>query len=342
MDEKKEEVKGEIKERKREEERKAEEEREREAGIIVSWEKREIRFGNKKQEIGEHLGNEDDFDKSIDLICELVKSCYILMECFNVEIRWFSYVDEVRETLIKNNIYAINCELYDKQIVPYGSKGEVIYNMITNINRESLVFRYNEATGSLPNVLFTADSSFEFSIKETPSKGEETDEEEGNMNHVSINSGVSIVTTPHHGSANDKHKDAYENLKGKDFIFVRSSERHKGRPSEHFQKHPKEKRFCVRCGPPNGKWRDEQKIRLEFMNGEWRAKKGVESCKCTDDIEGLLSTSEVQDTFTISKSKIERMIKDNKLKPVTKVGKINYFSYDDVVDALLTKTINKK
>lgn len=209
--------------------------------------------------------NKEGFDMTIKTICRLVRTCHRLVEDYGVKIRWFTYVNEMKNEHINHNIYAINCEELDRKIEPYGSEEEVIYQF-TQINRESLVFRYNEAEeGSvLPNILYTADSNFEFC----------------GGKRVPFNRGVTIVTVPHHGSRDPEHKKVYENL-GEDveYVFVRSSERHKSRPSEEYKKYPRTKRYCIRCG---SKGSDQQTVRLKFneKKEKWDPATGVVNCTC--------------------------------------------------------------
>ncbi|MBK4742078.1 MBL fold metallo-hydrolase [Bacillus cereus] len=255
--------------------------RQKTKGIIIPKDSDEVRIlmedrkeyeENKRRYEEDERGNEEviyrnnkGFDMDIKTICRLVRICHVLVEEYGVKIRWFTYVNEIKNEHIKHNIYAINCEELDRRIEPYGSEEEVIYQF-TQINRESLVFRYNEAEegNGLPNVLFTADSNFEFC------RGEK----------VPFNQSVAIVTVPHHGSRDKEHKKVYENL-GEDmeYVFVRSSERHKSRPSEEYKKYPRIKRYCIRCGREGS---DQQTVHLKFNERleDWVPAIGVMNCTC--------------------------------------------------------------
>ncbi|MGX5648468.1 MBL fold metallo-hydrolase [Bacillus cereus] len=249
-------------------EKRQEEQQEEPVGIIFSGNKVYLVDGEKR----EFLAEREYFDTPIHNIRRLVIRCNLLVKYYGVKIRWFSFTNAFENKLVdtEKNIYGINCEEITRKIEPYGSEEQVLFNF-TRINRESLVYRYNKAEvgSSIPNVLFTADSSFEFIPK--PRKGEER------INYQLLNNGVSIVTTPHHGSPDDKHKYVYQNLEGNDFIFVRSSERHDSRPCKEYKDHPNEKRYCTRCRIEGD---DEQTVRLRFKGGKWEAYKGVEICTC--------------------------------------------------------------
>ncbi|MEM5642459.1 hypothetical protein AAHB52_13270 [Bacillus toyonensis] len=134
-------------------------------GIIISKDIDKVRvlMGDKREYEEEIYRNREGFDMVINTICRLVRHCYRLVEDYGVEIRWFTYVSEMKDKHIDYNIYAINCEELDRRIKPYSSEEEMIFEF-TKINEESLVFRYNEAKegSTLPNVLFTADSNFAF------------------------------------------------------------------------------------------------------------------------------------------------------------------------------------
>ncbi|MGF9937173.1 MBL fold metallo-hydrolase [Bacillus anthracis] len=302
--------------------------------IIVSWDKDEVHLRVNNGPV--YAVNSGDFDMSISTICRLVHYCRMLEQYTDVTIKWFSYTNKYEEKHIDHNLYAINCKPIVRKIKGYKSEAEMLYNALTRINRESLVFRYNKAGGEelLPNVLFTADSSFAFF-------SDEPNEEEKEEEIVLINNGISIVTTPHHGSANPEHKNVYKILKGKDFIFVRSSERHNSRPVEYYKQHDKSKRFCVRCGPRKSSY-DEQKVCLEFENGKWHPGPNVKSCTCGENIfkelgakhseelvsflqEELLTPIEVGEMLGLSKPKIYKMIKENKLVPFKTIGNTKIF-----------------
>ncbi|MGK8427664.1 hypothetical protein OF864_22640 [Bacillus cereus] len=300
--------------------------------ISVSMEGDTIYIKGRNGEV--YTAGKEDFDMSIKIICRLVNYCYILREYFPLDIRWFSYTGQYEEKEYGPNLYALNCKEVSRDTRLYKSKDELVFDYLTRINTESLSFRYNKAGGAglLPNVLFTADSSFAF-FRDEPN------EEEKEI--VLINNGISIVTTPHHGSANPEHKNVYKILKGKDFIFVRSSERHNSRPVEYYKQHDKSKRFCVRCGPRKSSY-DEQKVCLEFENGKWHPGPNVKSCTCGENIfkelgakhseelvsflqEELLTPIEVGEMLGLSRPKIYKMINENKLVPFKTIGNTKIF-----------------
>lgn len=228
-------------------------------GIRVSLRKEEINVvhddGTEDKLSKEHI------DTGIKNICRLTDYCHILSVIYGVKIRWFKFTDELSDMLIDHRLYGMNCEEVTRRIKPYGSYKEIIYHL-TRINKDSLVFRYNQVGGEEPNVLFTADSDFGFCGGKI----------------VEFNSGKTVVTTPHHGSSAEEHKKVYLNLnlKSRDFIFVRSSEFYRERPCEGFKEHPKEKRYCIRC---NSKRDISQTIHLRFMDGKWNPVNS-ETCTC--------------------------------------------------------------
>ncbi|WP_256861672.1 MBL fold metallo-hydrolase [Bacillus cereus] len=273
---------------------------------------------------------QEDFDMSIRTISLLVRYCQLLKSNLGVDIKWFSYTGEYVEVEedFKYNIYPINCKKIERTIVGYDSKVELINDFLTRRNVESLTFRYNAVGGQklLPNVLFTADSNFAFYEKK---------------DNGLINDKISIVTTPHHGSSNPQHDKVYEALKGKDCILVRSSERHDSRPCENYKKYPKDKKFCVRCGP-RGSSDDEQTVRLYFDGRKWSPRPKVKNCTCGENIfkglgakhseelvsflqEEVLTRLEVEQILGFSKSKMSRMIKENKIVPFKTVSSTKLF-----------------
>ncbi|PHC16601.1 hypothetical protein COE97_08715 [Bacillus toyonensis] len=284
----------------------------------------------------DYIVEQEDFDMSINIINELVDYCYLLKVILHVDIVWFSYtgeyVEEEVEEEVRHNIYPINCKEVQRTIKGYDSKVELINEFLTRRNVESLTFRYNAVGGQklLPNVLFTADSNFEFY------------EKKGNG---LINDKISIVTTPHHGSSNSEHDKVYEALKGKDCILVRSSERHDSRPCENYKKYPKDKKFCVRCGP-RGSSDDEQTVHLYSHGRKWYRRPKVKSCTCGENIfkglankhkeplrsflqEELLTKSEMKRILKIDDLKISKMISKSEIIAI-KVGRRELFLRSDI------------
>ncbi|MDA1869465.1 MBL fold metallo-hydrolase [Bacillus cereus] len=248
-------------------------------GIIALKNEKEMYMKMKKNgEASEELlkrSKKEGIDTVINNIIWLVDLCKELEMSSRMKIRiqWLSFSNSIVNERILDDIeiYGINCTKIERKIEPYGPEADIYY-YLSQINRESLVFRYNEAgfEKKLPNVLFTADSSFEFCIeKKSHSAGKV-------INYVPLNDGVSVVTAPHHGSPEPLHENVYQNLEGKDFIFVRSSERHKSRPCKFYKDHPENKRYCTRCRTTSY----EQPVNLEFRGGQWIAGKDVKGCKC--------------------------------------------------------------
>ncbi|MDT9722273.1 MBL fold metallo-hydrolase [Paenibacillus sp. ClWae2A] len=227
--------------------------------IVVSEEVKRRIYAIWENEEREELSNED-IEKKLEIISELVWLCYHLSYRFGIRFRWFSFCDNIIDKEIDHNIYEINCKEYTRVIEPYDSDDEVIFHL-TEINRESLVFRYNNVQENIANILFTADSNFKFC------KGEE----------VKFNSGNTVVTVPHHGSSDKEHKPVYQNIANKDFFFVRSSERHSSRPCLEFKNINYNKRACTRCGVTGT---DEQTVHLTNSNGAWSLDPLNSFCSC--------------------------------------------------------------
>lgn len=116
-------------------------------------------------------------------------------------IRWMGYRNQVT-----NNPYGG----YDLYLQNGEQEGVSIYTReqlltalycLHQINKESLVYKWEKA--GLPNILFTSDSDLGFQPNKFTLKND------------------SIVTAPHHGSANNDV--AYRKIHGKGLIYVRSN-----------------------------------------------------------------------------------------------------------------------
>ncbi|PEV97697.1 hypothetical protein CN428_24440 [Bacillus cereus] len=216
---------------------------------------------DKEHKIQRTPGSNSPIDMTVRHINTLIPLCFeFIMQ--GGKIRWLEYNDNIINKRIDNNyeMFGINCSEVTRYITYYTEK-ELIFHF-TRINQESLVFRYNNATNNLPNVLFTSDSYFDFCHNKP----------------VPFNPSSSIVTTPHHGSNYYRHEQVYDNLysTGKNFIFVRSDYSGSKRPKStcKYLEHNQLARFCTNCN--NGsRWGD---LHFQF-NTNWQ-QIGQSSCQC--------------------------------------------------------------
>jgi len=181
----------------------------------------------------------------------------IVEECKKkgIKIKWLKYTDELENEEInkKINIIGVNCKEKENIKAYYDDLETIFY--LTRINRESLVFKYQEKD-SLPNILFSADSGFEFL---------------GENEKINLTNN-SIVTASHHGSKERLNVGTYNLVSGKDLIYVRSDNKNNKRPCCEYIK--LEKKYCTICNTMN----EKEEIILEYLNNEWKANK--EKCKC--------------------------------------------------------------
>lgn len=132
---------------------------------------------------------------------------------------------------------------------------------LTTSNRESLVF-WACPDGSLPGVLFTADSDL---------KGVQLPELTG-----------SIITAPHHGS--EANKDAYAHIQNtawsmaKTLTWVRSDGRFRGRPGPSYLA-TQGQRICTLCRAALQS-KPKQAVRLHGQQKKWVRTRNVASCCC--------------------------------------------------------------
>jgi len=183
----------------------------------------------------------------------------IITECTgrNIPIRWLKNTDEYEEIKINHaiNMYGLNCK-ENKDIKAYIDDIEIMYSL-SRINRDSLVFKYDN--DELPNVLFSADSGFEFVSK-------------GGSIPLKDNS---IVTAAHHGSADKLNTRTYGLVLGKGLIYVRSDSKNKDRPGAKYVSLTNDK-YCTICNLPSSVLNE---VELDYNSGNWKEKNT--ECNCT-------------------------------------------------------------
>ena len=165
-------------------------------------------------------------------------------------IRWFKYEPTRVAREVHSGFYAENSRQTSITVYTPLVFDQVLY--LTTINKQSLVFRY--APRNLPNILFTADSDLSF-LHAAPIQLEQ----------------YSVVTAPHHGS--DENSAAYERIKGKKLIFVRSDRSQKKRPGTGYL--AQKKRYCTIC-KTNG---PHKEIIVNFQRNKTPSVKGT-NCQC--------------------------------------------------------------
>jgi hypothetical protein len=183
-------------------------------------------------------------EKHLTKIMEIIGLC----RKNKIFIRWIKYSSGLSDVEIAHHFYGINCKEV-KHITPFRDDLEALY-FLSAINHESLVFKFS--VDNLPNILFTADSGFEFI----------------NEDKIELNNN-SVVTAPHHGSSSPENEKCYNLIKGRDLIYVRSSK------TKEISKRFKEQshRYCTKCS--NGVL-DE--VILTYKNSKWYSSKN--RCTC--------------------------------------------------------------
>lgn len=168
---------------------------------------------------------------------------------------WLKYTNHYQPTLITNrqSIRALNC-IENRNIRAYKDDMDAIINL-TKINAESLVFQFWNET--LPNILFSADSGFEF-LKE----GEK----------IELKS-KSIVTASHHGSCDEENVRTYDLVEGDNLIYVRSDCKTSSRPCNKYRN--LDRKYCTVCNNPQDV---HSPVRLIYDNNDWQTENQVCSC----------------------------------------------------------------
>ena len=123
---------------------------------------------------------------------------------------------------------------------------------LTIQNEESLVFKYSHEDSS--EILFTADSDLSFSNSQ-----------------ILLKNG-SLVTVPHHGSA--ENRIAYTKIKGNNLSWVRSDSKCQRRPCREYKN--QKNRYCTICNPAN---QHKQSVCLQ-SNGNWQPMNNTRICAC--------------------------------------------------------------
>jgi hypothetical protein len=166
-----------------------------------------------------------------------------------VAIRWFS--PESSDNSVFNNFRPVNCKRLQKTKKIRDDRFDYFLQLayLTSENEYSLVFEYH--INDIPRILFTADS--------IPNSNFYTEQ--------------IIVTAPHHGS--DSNRQAYENIKGNDIIWVRSDRPSFKRPCKKFL--DLSNKYCLSCTknyPIKSK-----KISFKYNNRQWEHLEG-QRCQC--------------------------------------------------------------
>jgi len=176
---------------------------------------------------------------NMKLNSSLIKICSFISSSIasGSHIRWFKYQDWNTKHKCPNSFIAENSIQTD--ITLYSPKIFLKMLYLTAINKESLVFRYNDPDNT--NVLFTADSDLHFFKSPINLKK------------------YSIVTAPHHGA--DTNNAAYAKISGKELIYIRSDRHQEDRPGEGYLMQAK--RYCTVC-KTNG---PKQKISINYTYG---------------------------------------------------------------------------
>ena len=178
----------------------------------------------------------------------------IVNECnkAKVIIKWLKYTGIFNSFQISNEMVGLNC-IENTNITAYSDDLEALY-FLSRINQESLVLKF--CMNDLPEILFTADSGFEFL----------------NPNQRIKLKDFSIMTAPHHGSNNSENGKGYSLVKGRKLTYVRSNNSRVTTISVKFTHHIDS--YCTIC-------RNAKSVLEEVVltySGKWNPNKGA--CKC--------------------------------------------------------------
>lgn len=184
-----------------------------------------------------------------------------------LKVRWFDFNEFKRKDQPsggkKGDLEPVNaCEILPR----VANTGTLQYLYLTVENRQSLVFVGLE-NKNRPGVTFTGDSDLDFNFQHQPPT-------------VSM-----IITTPHHGS--DNNKNAYQVINSwhknpSSLIWVRSDQKSKTRPGGSFLSVKRQQQVCVCtiCRPFN---HDKQHIEMLHQQSgsiKWILQSGLRTCQC--------------------------------------------------------------
>lgn len=187
-------------------------------------------------------------ENQLTIIESIVDECHIN----NIPIKWLKYTGFYEEKRLSLNLIGLNC-IFNNNITAYSDDLEVMY-FLSRINHESLVLKFNK--NNFPNVLFTADSGFEFM----------------NSNQIISVNENSIITAPHHGSSNSDNEKGYQYIKGINKYYVRSENYKVSSISNIFKNHSNS--YCTRCRN-NGVF---NQVEMQLLVNEW----SVSGTKCSN------------------------------------------------------------
>ena len=194
-----------------------------------------------------------------EIITNLYSACSVVKKSLSsgASVRWFKYQNAETKNPCGYDMFAKNSIETGVTIYDPNQLAQALY--LTTINKESLVFLFDNK--DVPNVLFTADSDLSFV----------SDDHKINLKSDSI------VTAPHHGSADNA--EAYSRINGGNLNFVRSDFFNRNRPCDAYIK--KENRYCTICNNGSGK---KKKVTLEFDGSSIVPIEDTEQCRCTTNL----------------------------------------------------------
>ena len=183
--------------------------------------------------------------EELSLLKRLIKVIDIVISVSNVKVKWLKYSSKQLDTSLGYNMIGVNSEETTYQQL---SPKDILF-ALSKINQESLVFKYEG--GSIPNILFSADSDFSF------------------CSSISLKDN-SIITSPHHGS--DNNAIVYGKVRSTSPIYVRSDSKTAKRPCDIYIN--QEEKYCTICNSNNRK----VIVTLYLHNGKFVTKNKVCTC----------------------------------------------------------------
>jgi hypothetical protein len=210
------------------------------------------------QRYGDNLvGGDVDTLSSLRIACNIIR----FARRTGTEMTFWRYTDRL-ELARHDDFVSFNAEptgTSSATFIRTGVSGLAVF-ALSQINKESLVFSYEPHEKA--QIVFAADSGFNF-LK----AGAQIIPELGPY---------SIMTAPHHGSADPEHRRVYKAVAGQELCYVRSDNINQSRPGEAFLSIPNSYRFCTRC-----KY-DETVQKVEFKYSRKRFRPASRPCPYAD------------------------------------------------------------
>ncbi len=169
-----------------------------------------------------------------------------------IKLRWFLWTCNMDHQLLPEKFFPLNSKEITHMFKVINLPS-FLYLTLTQQNRESLVFDYYGGC-ECPIVRFSADSCC--------------------TEHSVDSYDNTIITAPHHGSADPENVIVYSLKCSGNEIWVRSDCKSRARPCKEFKSKPN--KYCLACYNQNF---GPNELHFEFINGKWMHSHG-NPCRC--------------------------------------------------------------